>query len=186
MFGCKSHGTPIVTGFAVNHGKPGSILGPSGLAFDKSRDTLYVVDGANNTVVAIAGALELTGPNSIVVGPTGKTFTGPAAAQAKLLYAGAPLNGPIASALAYRYASTVHRAVTGNLVVANTRDPAGKNLLVELSPGGEVLDTVNVDTGAPGAISGIAAIGAGPSTQLFFADDNANNVQELLAPTPRT
>jgi hypothetical protein len=42
----------IAKGFAVNHGKPGSILAPSGLAYDASIDTLYIVDGTNNTVVS--------------------------------------------------------------------------------------------------------------------------------------
>src|SRR5581483_10263983 len=39
----------VVTGFAVNKGRGWSALGPSGLSYDKSVDTLYVVDGVDDT-----------------------------------------------------------------------------------------------------------------------------------------
>ncbi len=42
----------IAKGFAVNHGKPGGIFGPSGLAYNPTGDILYVVDGKSNTVVS--------------------------------------------------------------------------------------------------------------------------------------
>ena len=44
----------IAKGFAVNHGKPGSIFGPSGLAYNPTGDILYIVDGKNNTVVSFS------------------------------------------------------------------------------------------------------------------------------------
>jgi hypothetical protein len=178
--GCTYPGTPIVTGFAVNHGKPGSILGPSGLTFDPNNcvkigrnpacGTLYVVDGVTNTVVAIHNALNLRKAGSIVVGKTGKTFGGTLGSWAKLVYAGSPLNAPISAALLFN----------GNLVVGNTGNPKGKNLLVEISPAGKVLDVVNVDKGPAGALFGIAATGfSAASTHVYFNDDNANNVQAL-------
>jgi hypothetical protein len=172
----------IVKGFAVNNGKPGNILGPSGMAFDPNncavvqkgkpcaKGTLYVVDGANNTVVAINNALQLRSKDSIVVGATGKTFSGPDASWAKLIYAGSPLHGPVSVAVLYN----------GNIVVANTLDPKGKNLLIEISRTGQVLGTVNVDRGKGGAIVGLAATGTTlASTKLYFNDGNANNVQVL-------
>ena len=42
----------IARGFPVNHGVAGTALAPSGLAYDASVDTLYFVDGKNNTLVA--------------------------------------------------------------------------------------------------------------------------------------
>ena len=183
---------PIVSGFAVNNGKPGSILGPSGLIFDpytcvKIPDskycvpgTLYVIDGVTNTIVAINNVLNLTKANSIVVSKDGKTFSGPRASWAKLIYAGRPLNGPISATVVYP--GTAYPPVTGgNIVVGNTLDPAGKNLLIEISPFGKLLDTVNVDKGAAGALFGIASNPnlVGTKTLLYFNDDNANNVQVL-------
>lgn len=186
---CTTPMTPIVTGFKVNHGVPGSILGPSGLAFDPKNcvkigannacGTLYVVDGANNTIVAIHNAMNLRNPKSIVVGSNGKTFSGKDKSWASLLYSGSPLKGPISSALLYN----------GNLVVGNTTEPAGTNSLIEIAPPkctavpckpGTMVDKVNVDKGAAGALFGIVAGGTkGSNTVLYFNDDNANQVWAL-------
>ncbi|MBV8490068.1 MAG: hypothetical protein JO199_06000 [Candidatus Eremiobacteraeota bacterium] len=87
------------------------------------------------------------------------------------MYAGAPLNGPISAALLYN----------GNLVVGNTSDPNGKNLLVELSASGKLLDVRNVDKGPAGALFGIVATGTSTSdTAVYFNDDNDNNLQALV------
>lgn len=159
----------IAKGFAVNHGKPGSILGPSGLAYDPKGDQLYVVDGTNNTVVAFSKVSTI--PNGgIIVEPGGKTFKGPSAADARLLHAGGPLNGPISSAL----------LPNGNLVVGNTGNPSGANIMVEMTSLGKVLDTRNVDKGAAGAIFGMVATGTSVGdTKLYFNDDNSNDLRVL-------
>lgn len=186
---CTTPMTPVVTGFKVNHGKPGSILGPSGLAFDPKNcvkiganqacGTLYVVDGANNTIVAIHNAMNLRKAKSITVGKGGKTFGGPDKSWASLLFSGKPLKGPISSAL----------FANGNLVVGNTTEPAGTNSLIEIAPPkcpavpckpGAVVDRVNVDKGAAGALFGIVVGGSKKSPVLYFNDDNANNVQALM------
>lgn len=159
----------IAKGFAINHGKPGSILGPSGLAYDPNGDQLYVVDGTNNTVVAFSKVSSI--PNGgVTVEKGGKTFKGPSAHDARLVFAGAPLNGPISSALLFN----------GNLVVGNTGNPSGKNIMVELSPTGKMLATRNVDKGASGALFGMVATGtSAANTKLYFNDDNDNNLQVL-------
>jgi hypothetical protein len=177
---CTYPGTPVVTGFAVNHGAPGSILGPSGLTFDlrncvelgghRACGTLYVVDGVTNTVVAIHNALNLRDKRSIIVEKSGTKFRGKEKSWASLVYSGSPLDGPISAALLYN----------GNLVVGNTLNKSGENLLVELSPGGKLLDVRNVDKGPAGALFGIATTGNSATTQkVYFNDDNANNVQVL-------
>ena len=159
----------IATGFAVNHGKPGGILGPSGLAYDVQRDTLYIVDGTNNTLTAFSKVSTIPA-GGIAVGKSGTTFSGPSAELARSVFAGAPLNGPISSALLYN----------GNLVVGNTADPNGKNLMVEISNAGKLLDVRNVDTGAAGALFGIVATGSDlGNTKIYFNDDNDNNLQVL-------
>ena len=49
----SKHAEVIATGFPVNGGPPGGILGPSGLQFDARHDSLYVVDGQNNSVTEL-------------------------------------------------------------------------------------------------------------------------------------
>ncbi len=159
----------IAKGFAVNHGKPGSIFAPSGLAYNPTGDILYVVDGTNNTVVAFSDVTKIP-TGGVIVEPGGKTFKGKFASHAHLILAGSPLKGPISSAILFN----------GNLVVGNTANPSGQNIMVEISPAGKVLDTRNVDKGAAGALFGMVATGTtAADTKLYFNDDNDNNLQVL-------
>jgi hypothetical protein len=169
-FGAKFTFTTIATGFPVNHGVPGSILGPSGLSYDATLDRLYIVDGTFNTLYEINQVSDV-GANGIAVsGAQGLLFSGSAANHAHVVFHGAPLNGPISSAL----------LPGGNIAVGNTLDPNGKNLIIEISPGGSVLDVRNVDNGAAGAIFGMVATGNSPlDAKLYFNDDN-NNVVDVL------
>jgi len=179
----QSSFTEIAAGFSVNHGAPGSISAPAGLTYDASIDTLYIVDTNSNRVVALAGASAI-GKDGVMV--NGSSFTGASAASARVIASGAPLNGPISSAL----------LANGNLVVGNTLDANGTNLLVEVSPKTGVVATKNVDTGAAGAIFGIVAVPAtinitvnngvyGTTTTtvisnvIYFNDDNSNAVVAL-------
>jgi len=159
----------IATGFPVNHGKPGTALAPSGLSYDRSIDTLYFADGQNNTVVAFKNVSQIP-KGGIKAKDNGMKFTGPSASSARIVFAGAPLNGPISTAL----------LPNGNIVVGNTLDPDGTNLMIEISAAGKLLDTLNVDTGPAGSIFGIVASGTNNSnTKVYFNDDNDNNVQVL-------
>ena len=159
----------IATGFPVNNGVPGSILGPSGLQYDEKHDRLYIVDGTNNALYAFRHVSTIPA-GGIVIGGGGTTFSGPFRRRARLIYSGAPLNGPISSAL----------FSNGHLALGNTLDPNGKNLLVEIAPCGRVLDVKNVDRGVAGAIFGMVATGKDiDDTKLYFNDDNANAVEVL-------
>lgn len=159
----------IAKGFAVNHGKPGSIFGPSGLAYDPNGDQLYIVDGTNNTVVAFSNVSTIPS-GGIVVEKGGMTFKGPSAADARLVFAGTPLDGPISSALLFN----------GNVVIGNTSNPSGQNIMVELTPQGKVLNVRNVDKGASGSIFGMVATGTSAAdTKLYFNDDNHNDLRVL-------
>jgi hypothetical protein len=157
----------IATGFAVNNGAPGGILGPSGLQYDNSRDALYVIDGQDNSVTVLrhvsfipAGGLAFK--NGVP--------SGVAAFLARRIFQGPPLNGPISSAL----------LPDGHLVLGNTLDPAGTNLLVEITRGGRLVATKNVDTGAAGALFGMVATGSSDDdARLYFNDDNDNTVKVL-------
>ena len=172
--------TEIASGFSSNLGAPGSISAPAGLTYDAANDTLYVVDTNSNRVVALSSVTAI-GTDGVLV--SGTSFSGPSAASAKVIASGAPLNGPLSGAL----------LVNGDLVVGNTLDPSGTNLLIEISPTAGVVATKNVDTGAAGAIFGIVTVPTivttmGPygmvNTQtnlIYFNDDNTNTVM-LLAP----
>jgi hypothetical protein len=164
------HFTVIASGFPINGGKPGSILSPSGLNYQASTGRLYVVDGTFNTLYAI-DHVSAVGANGITVtGAQGLSFSGPARSDAHVIFHGAPLNGPISSAI----------LPGGNIAVGNTLDPDGKNLMVEISPTGALLDVKNVDQGAAGAIFGMVATGDSPDdAKLYFNDDNDNTVKVL-------
>jgi hypothetical protein len=154
----------IATGFSVNGGVPGSILGPAGLTYDAAHDTLFIVDSNQNRVVAFAAVSAI--PAAGIQVQSAGTFAGPSAASATVVYTGVPLNDPISAALLFN----------GNLVVGNT----GDNQLIEISPAGIVVGTQTLDTGAVGALFGIAASGTNLSTlKIYFNDDNDNTVKVL-------
>jgi hypothetical protein len=157
--------TTVVTGFSLNQGAvPGNILGAAGLTYDSTHDTMFVVDSNQNRVVAFSGWNSL-GANAINVNSDG-TFSGPSASSAQVLFSGTPLNGPISAAQLFN----------GDLVVGNT----GDNILVEISQAGHVVATQNLDTGAVGALFGIAAAGtSADDTKIYFNDDNDNTVKVL-------
>jgi len=162
--------TQVVEGFAVNQGSALGMLAPSGLQYDLSVDTLYVVDGVTNTIVAISHASDLLEENEIIVKTGGTKFKCKHAKVtcASLVYQGSPLDAPMASAL----------LPNGNLIVANTQGTA--NMLVELTPQGQILDTKVIDSSATQGVYGLVAAGTDDSnTVLFFTDTNSNTVQEL-------
>lgn len=159
--------TVVARGFPINGGAPGSILGPSGLNYEASDDRLYVVDGQNNALYAIDDVSKVEAGGIVV---HDLAFTGSDAKHAHVVFHGAPLNGPISSALLPR----------GNIVLGNTLDPNGLNLMVEISRNGALLDVKNVDTGPAGALFGMVASGTTPgSVKLYFNDDNDNTVKVL-------
>ncbi|HEY1883103.1 MAG TPA: hypothetical protein VGG51_08685 [Candidatus Cybelea sp.] len=161
--------TEVAKGFATSKNSQGG-LAPSGFQYDQVNDTLYIVDGASNTIVSFFNASDLLDKDEIIVQPGGKTFKCryPKTSCGKLVMSGSPLNAPMASAV----------LPNGNLVVANTQGTA--NTLVELTPTGKVLDTKVVDTSSTQGVYGLVARGTtDANTVLFFTDSNSNTVQEL-------
>jgi hypothetical protein len=167
--------TQVITGFGVNKGSGWSALGPSGMQYDSRKtgslcnDTLYIVDGVDNTVLAVKNASSLLEKDEIVVRPGGKTFKclHPQATCARVVHSGSPLGAPVASAL----------LPNGNLIVANTK---GGNTLVELTPTGQILATKTIDTSMTAHVFGLLATGTTDSdTVLFYTDTKTNTLQEL-------
>jgi hypothetical protein len=154
----------ILTGLTYS-GAPGNLLAPAGLTYDPASDTLYLVDSNKNRLIKIASAT--TAPANTYAA-TGSTFN---TAAVTTVFSGAPLAAPISSAL----------LANGDIVVGNTAAvPQGNNLLVEINPTGQyVVSYKNVDTGAAGAIFGIAATNASGAQYIYFNDDNDNTVKRV-------
>ncbi len=159
----------IATGFPINHGAPGSILGPSGLQYDAARDRLFIVDGTNNAVYVLRHVSTIPA-HGLSVNPNGTTFAGPFRHRARVVFIGPPLNGPISSAVLF----------DGHLAIGNTLDPNGKNLIVEITTHGKLLFVRNVDTGPAGSIFGMVATGTNIFNQrLYYNNDNNNELRVL-------
>ena len=176
--------TQIATGFC-NSGAPGAVFAPSGLTYDASIDTLYIVDTSSNSVVAFAGVSSIGAAGVVVNGqcPPGTmpptpapTFSGPSAASARVIATGGALFTPLSAAL----------LSNGDLIVGNADINIGSqtpNLVFEISPvlpGGFVGQPVQLDTGAPGALFGIVATVDAQGNQIvYFNDDNNNAVMKI-------
>lgn len=159
----------IATGFPVNTASQYGILAPAGLTYNASTDTLYIVSSDTNSVVAFSSVSTIPAGGIVVAAGMNNalTFSGPSASLAKVVFSGTPLNYPVSSALLYN----------GDLVIGNT----GDNNLVEINPStGMMVGEKSVDTGAAGAIFGIATSGTTLATQkIFFNDDNSNSVIQV-------
>ena len=176
--------TQIATGFCVS-GAPGAVFAPSGLTYDASIDTLYIVDTSSNSVVAFAGVSSIGAAGVVVNGqcPPGTTpptpaptFSGPSAQSARVIATGGALFTPLSAAL----------LSNGDLIVGNADINIGSqtpNLVFEISPvlpGGFVGQPVQLDTGAPGALFGIVATVDAQGNQIvYFNDDNNNAVMKI-------
>jgi hypothetical protein len=179
----------IVTGFCAS-GMPGAIYAPAGLTYDPTIDTLYVVDTSSNSVIAFsnvtsigtAGVLVSGQCTSVMAPPTpAPTFTGPAASSARVIANGGGFFTPLSAAL----------LSDGDLIVANadinitTQTP---NQVFEISPvlpGGFVGQPLQLDTGNPGALFGLATTVDSQMNQIvYFNDDNSNAVMMItVAPS---
>jgi hypothetical protein len=192
----QSSFTQIASGFCGS-GAPGAIFAPSGLTYDPTLDTLYIVDTSSNSVVAFANVSSIGAAGVVVNGqcasvtapPTpAPTFSGPSASSARVLATGGPLIAPISAAL---LADGDLIVGNGDLNISATQVP---NLMVEISPllpGGFVGAPVQVDSGTngPGAACGVGlacgqgalfGIAASVDSQgkqwVYFNDDNSNAV----------
>jgi hypothetical protein len=178
--------TEIVTGICSG-GAPGAIFGPAGLTYDPASDTLYVVATSSASVIALTKVSSIPMDGVVVNGQcTGTnaaptpvpTFSGPSMASATVIAHGAPFNTPLSAAL----------LKNGDLLVANADIGIGTpstttNLLIEVSPmlpGGFVGQPLQVDSGTPGALFGLAAtVDAQGNQVIYFNDDNNNAVMQL-------
>ncbi|MBV9289781.1 MAG: hypothetical protein JO288_18545 [Hyphomicrobiales bacterium] len=129
------------------------VLGPTGLAYDKDADVLYVASTLDNAIYAVPAAGTRTTPVD----------------KGKLVFADPHLRGPLALAL----------APNDDLITANgdavNPDPGHPSEIVEFTKDGKFIRESNIDAGQGGAF-GIAVLRHSRPFNFAAVDDNANNV----------
>jgi hypothetical protein len=147
--------TTIAAGYMFVPNAAALVLGPTGLAHDRTSDILYVASTADNAIFAIPSA-STTSPSN--------PGTGTMIAQ------GGQLRGPLALVL----------APNGNLVTCNgdavNADPTQPSEIVELTKLGQFVGQFNVDAGQGGAFGIAITVVNGATARLAFVDDNANDI----------
>lgn len=130
------------------------VVGPTGLAYDADRDTLYVASTADNAIFAISDAGDRTSD----------------AGQGYMVYSDAKtLHGPLGLVL----------TPEGNLIAANgdaVNAGGTPNDLVEFTPKGILIATHQLDSGNAGGAFGIAITTAKGMTQFAAVDDDLNSL----------
>jgi hypothetical protein len=146
----------IAKGYAHRPDPAAFVLGPTGLAFDKTTNILYVASTLDNAIYAVSAAKMRTSPVD----------------KGDLVFKDPHLRGPLALVF----------APNGDLITANgdavNGDPKHPSELVEFTKGGKFVGQSNIDAAQGGAF-GIAV-----SASFSFAavDDVPNTVTVFSAP----
>lgn len=142
----------LAKGYPVQPNSAAVILGPTGLAFDRDSNTLYVASTADNAIYAISNASSTA--NTVSVG--------------RLVFASSHLRGP----LALRFAPN------GDLLTANgdavNADVAHPSEIVEFTPWGHFVREYNVDASQGGAF-GLDAVRDSDGGANYAAVDDVPN-----------
>jgi hypothetical protein len=147
------HMTEIAMGYAHQPNAAALVLGPTGLAYDKTADVLYVASTADNTIFAVPRA----GTSASLVN------------KGTPIFASRVLRGPLGLAF----------APNGNLLTSNgdavNSDPTHPSEIIEFTKSGEFVRQFNVDASQGGAF-GIATVLSGSPQFNFAAVDDVPNV----------
>ena len=142
----------IATGYPHGPNAAALVLGPTGLALDRDRDTLYVASTQDNTIYAVSQADSRTTPLNL----------------GTVVYSNGELRGPLALQL----------APNGNLIAANgdavNADATKPSEIVEITRNGKLVSEYNVDTAQGGAF-GVATRDASEAAYNFAAIDDISN-----------
>ncbi len=149
--------TVIASGYSVALNSAALILGPTGLAYDRGSDILYVASTNDNEVFAVAHA----GSRS------GSSGTG------AVIFKDPHLRGPLALVL----------APNGDLLTANgdavNQDPTQPSEIVEFTKKGKFVSQFNVDAMQGGAFGLAVARISRDTDRLAYIDDVPNTVTVL-------
>jgi hypothetical protein len=150
----------IGSGYAHQPNSAAVVVGPTGLAYDPFRETLYVASTADNKIFAISDAGDRTSN----------------AGQGYVVFADQThLHGPLGLVLAQN----------GNLITANGDAVfAGgtQNDLLEFTTQGFLVAQYQIDAGAPGGAFGVASIASQGSGRFAAVDDDLNTVTIWTVP----
>ena len=132
-------------------GSVATASGPQGMVFDSTTGVLYETNSASNTLYAI---------------PTAATAVAPV--YTSVVYHGSALVSP---------ENVVINPLNGDLLVVN----GGNNNLVEITPTGRVVATINLAAHQPaGALFGLAATtDAAGNLVVYYVNDNENSLHAL-------
>jgi hypothetical protein len=146
--------TVVAKGYTVEPNAAALVLGPTGLAYDPSTDTLFVASTADNAIFSVPHAGSRTG----------------SAGTGNIIFRDNRLRGPLALAF----------APNGDLITSNgdavNPDPTHPSEIVEFTKSGKFVGQFNVDAGQGGAFGiGISMVGS-DTARLAVVDDNANDI----------
>ena len=143
--------TVIADSFPERTDPAALVIGPTGVAFDRDSETLYVADSLENRIAAISDALFRDDPSH-----AGQTVS-----------RGKALNDPLGLAFTPNHHLVAANGNDGNIVEVDPHN--GQQLAVEL-----VNNTGGPPPGA-GALFGLVAVSDG----VYFVDDAANTLDFL-------
>jgi hypothetical protein len=146
--------TVIATGFTVEPNAAALVLGPTGLAYDLTTDTLFVASTADNAIFAVPHAGSRTG----------------SAGTGNVIFQDDHLRGPLALVF----------APNGDLITSNgdavNPDPTQPSEIVEFTRSGKFIGQFNVDAAQGGAFGVNITTLRSDTSRLVAVDDNANDM----------
>jgi hypothetical protein len=155
------HKVSLATGYTHAPNAAALVLGPTGLAFDVTTDTLYVASTADNAVYAITNASYADGPVSL----------------GTLVFSDPHLRGPLALKL----------APNGDLLTANgdavNADPLHPSEIVEFTKAGQFVREFNVDASQGGAFGIDTVLAQDAPFNFAFVDDVTNSLSVVNVPS---
>jgi hypothetical protein len=147
--------TQIASGYAHRTDPNALVVGPTGLAYDRRTDTLYVASTGDNAIFAIPDASDRHSDH----GPGRLIYNDPA-----------HLHGPLGLVL----------APNGDLILANgdavNPDANNSNELVELTRTGKFVASFQLEKMPPGAAFGVAVTSNNGVVRFAAVDDDTNMV----------
>jgi DNA-binding beta-propeller fold protein YncE len=155
------HTTQIATGYTHQPNPAALVLGPTGLAYDKAADVLYVASTADNTIFAV---------------PHAGTSGLPPVTKGTPIFASSVLRGPLALVF----------APNGNLLTSNgdavNSDPTHSSEIIEFTKSGQFIRQFNVDASQGGAFGIATVLSSSPQFNFAAVDDVPNVISVYSLP----
>ena len=156
-----SHASTVAAGY-THRGDPAAlVIGPTGLAWDRQRNVLYVASTGDNAIYAVDA----------------KPQSSAAAGKGRVVYQDdTHLRGPVGLMLA----SNGHLIATNGDAVNG--DPTQPSEMVEFTREGKFVSQVSVDSAGQGGAFGIAMAGPDDNERFAAVDDVVNTLKVWQVP----